>query len=122
MARQSRALRKRKRKIAWKQLTLSFASEQKEPRAFWQRRFYDFDVWSENKLREKLNYMRRNPLERKLVLHPKDWPWSSWTHYVKGEKGLIAIDSLETVETQKKTRTFPKPNPKGAAPASPRLM
>ena len=40
--------------------------------ALWQRRFYDFNVWSEKKLREKLDYMHRNPVERKLGKHPKD--------------------------------------------------
>ena len=63
--------------------------------AFWQRRFYDFNVWSEKKLKEKLDYMHRNPVQRKLVSHPKDWPWSSWAHYEKGERGLIRIDRLE---------------------------
>jgi hypothetical protein len=36
-----------------------------------------------------------NPAKRKLVVHPKDWPWSSWSHYVKGEEGLIRMDSVE---------------------------
>jgi len=66
----SRLLRK-KEKSSSKQLKL-FGEE--EPRAFWQRRFYDFNVWSERKLREKLIYMHRNPVQRKLVQHPKDWP------------------------------------------------
>ncbi len=57
-------------------------------------RFYDFNVWSEGKLREKLLYMHRNPVERKLVAHPKDWPWSSWSHYEKGEQGMLHIDKL----------------------------
>jgi hypothetical protein len=52
-------------------------------------------VWSEKKLREKLNYMHRNPVDRKLALHPKDWPWSSWSFYEKGEVGLIRIDVLK---------------------------
>jgi hypothetical protein len=43
-------------------------------------------------VREKLEYMHANPVKRKLVQHPKDWPWSSWSHYENG-KGLIAIDS-----------------------------
>jgi len=43
----------------------------------------------------KLEYMHANPVQRKLVVHAKDWPWSSWLHYAKGEKGLIRIDSLE---------------------------
>jgi len=62
--------------------------------AFWQRRFYDFNVCSEKKLKEKLDYMHRNPVDRKLVQHPRDWPWSSWSFYAKGESGLIAIDVL----------------------------
>ncbi len=62
--------------------------------AFWQRRFYDFNVWSEKKLKEKLNYMHRNPVQQKLVYHPKDWPWSSWSFYEKGEDGLIRIDPV----------------------------
>jgi len=36
----------------------------------------------------------RNPLQRKLVGHPKDCPWSSWSYYEKGEPGIIAIDTL----------------------------
>lgn len=44
----------------------------------WQRRFYDFNVWSESKRLEKLQYMHGNPVERKLVESPVDWPWSSW--------------------------------------------
>jgi len=33
-------------------------------------------------------------VQRKLVSHPKDWPWSSWSHYEKGETVLIRIDTL----------------------------
>jgi len=59
---------------------------------FWQRRFCDFNVWTGRKLTEKLEYMHTNPVKRKLVSHPKDWPWSSWSHYTTGEMGLIGID------------------------------
>ena len=61
---------------------------------FWQRRFYDFNVWSLKKRVEKLQYMHMNPLKRKLVAHPKDWPWSSFTFYSKLKHGLIRIDPL----------------------------
>src|SRR5216684_1378596 len=57
-------------------------------------RFYDFNVWSEKKLKEKLDYMHRNPVTRKLVDHPKDWPWSSWSFYENGEAGLVPIDPV----------------------------
>jgi putative transposase len=65
-----------------------------DPYAFWQRRFYDYNVWSDGKLEQKLDYMHRNPVRRGLVSHPKYWPWSSWSNYEKGEPGLIRIDSL----------------------------
>jgi hypothetical protein len=36
----------------------------------WQRRFYDFVVFTEKKRVEKLRYMHRNPVQRGLVLKP----------------------------------------------------
>ena len=37
--------------------------------------------------KRKLEYMHANPVQRKLVQHPKDWPWSSWAHYAgRGEQ------------------------------------
>ena len=89
----SRALRTRPRNAS-AQLPLPFRIAEAEAPAFWQRRFYDFNVWSSGKLREKLNYMHKNPVTRGLVEHPKDWPWSSWSYYEKGEAGLIPIDTL----------------------------
>jgi putative transposase len=91
----SRALRGRGKKSTAGQLSLPFSEATKEAASFWQRRFYDFNVWSGKKVREKLEYMHANPVKRKLVVHPKDWPWSSWSHYAKGEEGLIRIDSAE---------------------------
>ena len=73
------------------QLALRFSEERTELRRFWQRRYYDFNVYSKEKLREKLDYMHANPVEEKLVTHPRDWPWSSWTFYERGE-GPIAMD------------------------------
>lgn len=42
-----------------------------EPAHVWQRRFYDFNVWTERKRIEKLRYMHRNPVKRGLVLEPE---------------------------------------------------
>jgi putative transposase len=60
---------------------------------FWQRRYYDFNVWSQAKIREKLNYMHYNPVARGLVAEPEDWPWSSFRHYATGEIGTVEIES-----------------------------
>jgi len=86
----SRALRARK--LLRAQMSLPLGKAEAEVDHFWQRRFYDFNVWSAKKVREKLDYMHANPVKRNLVVHPKDWQWSSWSYYETGEKGLIAID------------------------------
>lgn len=87
----SRDLRKAKRRVPAGQLRLGFAKDLGSLPRFWQPRFYDFNVWSKRKVREKLEYMHANPVTRKLVAHPKDWPWSSWSFYAKGE-GVLKID------------------------------
>lgn len=60
---------------------------------FWQRRYYDFNVWSDEKRIEKLRYMHRNPVARGLVAKPEDWPWSSFRHYATGVEGTVVIES-----------------------------
>lgn len=62
---------------------------------FWQSRFYDFNVWSSKKKTEKLFYMHLNPVKRRLVTHPADWPWSSFGFYRDGSVGLIRIDPVD---------------------------
>ncbi|MGD0790544.1 MAG: transposase [Terriglobales bacterium] len=42
------------------------------PQHIWQKRFYDFNVWTEHKRIEKLRYMHRNPVKRGLVASPED--------------------------------------------------
>ena len=61
-------------------------------RSFWQRRFYDFNVWSAKKRIEKLNYMHRNPVKRGLVAEPGLWAWSSYRFYQHGEKSVCTPD------------------------------
>jgi putative transposase len=34
---------------------------------FWQRRYFDFNVWKQAKIGEKLNYMHQNPVARVFV-------------------------------------------------------
>ena len=96
----ARALLKKRGRMINGQLSLPF-EDTREEEHFWQRRFYDFNVWSEKKLKEKLQYMHANPVQRKLVEHPKDWPWSSWAHYEgKGESRIrIDVYLAENVET-----------------------
>ena len=91
----SRKLRKRRKFAGVGQLQLPFEEVGGSSRAFWQPRFYDFNVYTKGKKTEKLNYMHANPVTRRLVKHPKEWPWSSWSFYPQGEPGLVRMDAEE---------------------------
>jgi len=87
------------------QLLLRFPEEESRLRRFWQRRYFDFNVYSEKKLREKLDYIHMNPVKERLVGHPREWPWSSWTFYERGE-GLLAMDKMQ-VKPEAKAKSVP---------------
>jgi putative transposase len=70
---------------------------------FWQRRYYDFNVLTQHKFTEKLRYINRNPVERSLVDHPEDWPWSSYRHWLTGEQSLVEIESNWTWDLRERT-------------------
>src|SRR5271168_4927225 len=76
---------------------------------FWQRRYYDFNVWSEEKRLEKLSYMHSNPVRRGLVEKPEDWPWSSFLHHAVGVIGTVEIESRWTARQREKQSTLTVP-------------
>ena len=61
------------------------------PRAFWQPRSHDFNVWTKRKYIEKLNYIHNNPVKRGLVASPELWRWSSVRFYWYGEEGPVKV-------------------------------
>ncbi len=76
--------------VGIKALKISVSKQAKE-RPFWQARYYDFNVFTQEKRLEKLNYMHWNPVKRGLVEKPEDWLWSSVHYYEKGEQGRVKI-------------------------------
>ncbi len=60
----------------------------------WQRRFYPFNVFSESKLQQKLDFMHNNPVTRGLVNSPEDWPWSSWRFYYPEDASILRMDRV----------------------------
>jgi putative transposase len=60
---------------------------------FWLPRYYDFNVFTEAKRIEKLQYIHRNPVARELVTRPEDWPWSSFLPYATHQPGHITIQT-----------------------------
>jgi putative transposase len=74
---------------------------------FWEQRYYDFNVWSDQKQVEKLRYLHRNPVRRGLVDKPEDWFWSSFRHYLTGERGIVEIESYWTARERELHGTVP---------------
>src|SRR6185437_9039667 len=99
-------------------------------RHLWQPRFYDFNVFTEKKMVEKVRYMHRNPVKRGLVSAPELWRWSSYRTYAFGERGPVNMDWIFPPYEIKKTQArgfepagadvLPEAHPskiaKGAAP------
>jgi putative transposase len=69
-----------------------------EAHRIWQARFYDFNVWSEGKRKEKLRYIHRNPVKRGLVEDPEQWQWSSFRSYAYGEPGVVRINDASVLK------------------------
>jgi len=66
----------------------------RNPRAkVWQDDYYDFNIRTEKKLYEKLNYIHYNPVRAGLCENPEDYPYSSAWFYLGLEKpkGLMGI-------------------------------
>jgi putative transposase len=78
--------------VALQGLKLSVARRART-RPFWLPRYYDFNVRTEAKRFEKLNYIHWNPMKRGLVDRPEDWRWSSYRYYQTGEQGRVTIRS-----------------------------
>jgi len=71
---------------------------QPTPTHIWQRRFYDFNVWSDHKRVEEATYMHRNPVTRGLVSASERWPWISYRAYAIGEIGPVRINHWQVLE------------------------
>jgi REP element-mobilizing transposase RayT len=84
--------RKPRRWVSATQRSFQFALSTDRLPQFWQKRFYDFNVWSRKQKIEKLGYMHANPVTRGLVDDPKHWPWSSYAFYQQRGEVLIEVD------------------------------
>jgi putative transposase len=91
-----------------KQVSSRKLHERAGGKAFWQKRYYDFNVFSERKRAEKLRYMHRNPVKRGLVENPEDWKWSSYRHYLTGIEGVVEIESQWTARKREWLGIVPK--------------
>ena len=57
----------------------------------WQPKYHSFNVFSEKKIEEKLDYMHLNPVRAGLVERAVDWTWSSARWYLQGKQVGVPI-------------------------------
>ena len=72
-------------------------------RNVWQRRFWEHTIRDEDDFKRCLDYVRYNPVKHGLVERVRDYPWSSFTRYVRlgeyelewGSEPAVDVDGAE---------------------------
>ncbi len=58
----------------------------------WQDSYWDKNIFSERFLRQRLNYIHRNPVRVGLVKNAEEYSYSSYRNYALDDHSLIEID------------------------------
>ena len=61
----------------------------------WQPSFYDFNIYSNGKLEQKVGYVNNNAVKHGLVTDPVDYKYSSARNYHLSDNSLIKIDPID---------------------------
>ena len=61
---------------------ISTATNARNERNVWQRRFWEHTIRDEEDWRNHMDYIHYNPVKHGLVSSPGDWPWSSFSRAV----------------------------------------
>ena len=73
-----------------------FLNREDGSRRVWTPKSYDFNVYSNQKAREKIEYMHENPVRRGLVRQAIDYPYSSARWYADGRSVAVTMTHLES--------------------------
>jgi putative transposase len=66
-----------------------------DPFPFWEHRFDDVHIYSEDVYYTKLNYIHSNPVKAGFVAKHEEWPYSSAGFYAFNKQSLITVNPLE---------------------------
>lgn len=59
----------------------------------WQQHNHPIELWDNDMIDQKLNYLHQNPVKADIVAQPEEYKWSSAGDYV-GIKGLVEVELL----------------------------
>jgi len=65
----------------------------------WQPRYYGFNIWSRQKVDEKLEYIHMNPVRAGFVKKAVEWKWGSASWYYSGKSVGLPIGWPPGLET-----------------------
>lgn len=57
----------------------------------WKPKYYSFNLYTENRVWQKLKYMHKNPVRAGLAAQPSDWEFSSARRYEQGQSVGVPI-------------------------------
>ena len=83
-------MRDLKKRIAYEYVI----SNKLRPQKFWQHRFDDVYITSEDVFAVKLDYIHYNPVKAGLVAKPEDWRYSSSGFYKNGIQVVVRVDEI----------------------------
>lgn len=63
--------------------------------ASWKEQTRDLALSTMPKVLAKIDYIHANPIRRKLVTHPGEWPYSSYRFYENGEEVCLPVTPFE---------------------------
>lgn len=72
----------------WQAIKISFSktvahTRPHDKRSIWQHRFWEHTIRDERDYHTHMDYVHFNPVKHRLVNHPADWPFSTFTTNVK---------------------------------------
>ena len=73
-----------------------------EAEHFRQHRYYDLNIRDYRQFLEKLRYIHRNPVRRRLCERPEEWEWSSCLHDATGRAGRVEVESAWTANQRER--------------------
>ena len=81
----------RKEWILWMMERAGSKNSNVKNRQFWQQHNKPIELWSNEVIDQKINYIHKNPVVSGFVCEPAHWKYSSASFYA-GEKGILEID------------------------------
>ncbi len=64
---------------------------------FWQHHNKPIELWSENVIKQKIDYIHNNPVLSGLVINAEDWKYSSARNF-QGDNTVLLIDKAEFIQ------------------------